>query len=115
MAIPVLPDIVRQHAELAAHLWNVYDWHLLHPDANKDMDEDRIERLIERLDAQIDAVRVAGHDGVKIARERYEEFPEPGELFLLRMLQPNALHLAVRDLDLGSVRTYLKEKLPEAD
>jgi hypothetical protein len=29
---PVLEEIVRQHAEMAAFLWTVYDHHLLHPD-----------------------------------------------------------------------------------
>ena len=32
MGIPVLQDIVRQHAEQAAFLWNIYDDALLNPD-----------------------------------------------------------------------------------
>ena len=111
MAVPVLKDIVRQHAEAAAHLWNVYDWHLLNPDENPDMDAERLERLVERLDAHLDGMRVAGDEGLTIAAQRYAEFPEAGELFVLRMLQPEARGLQVADLDLNGVRRYLRVKL----
>ncbi|WP_222435279.1 hypothetical protein [Puniceibacterium confluentis] len=112
MATPVLRDIVRRHAEEAAHLWCVYDWHLLHPEENPDMDEERMDRLIERLNAHLDGLRIAGDEGHAIAQERYDEFPEPGELFVLRMMQPSARHLTVLDLDLDAVRAYLRAKLP---
>ncbi|KMK65245.1 hypothetical protein [Puniceibacterium sp. IMCC21224] len=112
MAAPVLRDIVRRHAEESAHLWCVYDWHLLHPDENPDMDEERMDRLIERLNAHLDGLRVAGEDGQVIAQERYDAFPEAGELFVLRMLQPAARHLRVHDLDLDAVRDYLDAMLP---
>jgi hypothetical protein len=87
---PVLRDIVRQHAEMAAFLWTVYDWHLLHPDDNSEMDEERLARLIERLDAHLVGLRVAGADGKRIADEPFRDFPEAGELFVVRMLQPGA-------------------------
>lgn len=106
MAAPVLHDIVRQHAEMAAFLWTIYDHHLLHPDENPEMDEVRLGRLIERLEAHLDGLRVAGDQGQKIAQERYEEFPEPGELFVLRMLAaPKPIQVV--DLDLAKVRQYL--------
>lgn len=111
MAVPVLKDIVRQHAEAAAHLWNVYDWHLLNPDENPDMDAERLARLMGQLDAHIDGVRIAGEDGVSIAQDRFDEFPEAGELFLLRMLHPAAKELLIADLDLKGVRAYLASKL----
>lgn len=111
MAAPVLKDIVRQHAEEAAHLWVVYDWHLLNPDENPDWDDIRQARHEERLEAHLDALRVAGKHGLKIAQERYEEFPETGELFVLRMLQPEAADMRVIDLDLVAVREYLAAKL----
>lgn len=110
MAIPILKDIVRQHAEAAAHLWNVYDWHLLNPDENPDMDEERLERLVEQLEAHLDGVRVASQDGLMIAQERFDEFPEAGELFVLRMLQPEAADMRIATLDLDRVRKYLATK-----
>ena len=66
----------------------------------------RLGRLIERLDAHLDGLRVAGDQGRKIAQERYEEFPEAGELFVLRMLAvPEPIQVV--DLDLAKVRQYL--------
>jgi hypothetical protein len=106
-AAPVLREIVRQHAEIAAFLWTVYDHHMLHPDENPDMDEERLARLVERLEAHLDGLRVAGDDGRKIAQERYDEFPEAGELFVVRMLgarQP----ISIKQLDLDRVRQFLK-------
>ncbi|RWO63254.1 hypothetical protein [Mesorhizobium sp.] len=106
MVAPVLRDIVRQHAEMAAFLWTIYDQHLLHPDENPEMDEVRLARLVERLEAHLDGLRVAGDLGHKIAQQRYEEFPEAGELFVLRMLAaPNPIEIV--NLDLTKVRQYL--------
>lgn len=107
---PVIENILRQHAEQAAHLWNIYDYNLLHPDENEEMDDERMTRLIERLDAHIDGLRLAGPDGLRVAEERYAEFPEAGELFVLRMLQPGAEGLLVDALDLGKVREYLAQQ-----
>lgn len=102
----ILREIVRQHAEMAAFLWTVYDHHLLHPDENPDMDEERLARLVERLDAHLDGLRIAGEDGLKIAEEIYAEYPEAGELFVLRMLMEGAPQ-RIAELDLEKVRTYL--------
>lgn len=111
MTVPVIEDIVRQHAEQAAFLWTVYDRALLYPDENPEMDEVRLARLVERLDAHLDGLRVAGRDGLRIAEERYAEYPEAGELFVIRMLQPGAAGLRVAELDLEKVRGYLAERL----
>jgi hypothetical protein len=108
---PVLEEIVRQHAEMAAFLWTVYDYHLLNPDENPDMDEERLERLVERLEAHLDGVRVAGADGRRIAEERYGEFQGAGELFVLRMLAAER-PIAVAELDLHKVREYLAANRP---
>ncbi|MBA8906682.1 hypothetical protein [Aminobacter ciceronei] len=102
----VLREIVRQHAEMAAFLWTVYDHHLLHPDENPDMDEERLARLVERLDAHLDGLRVAGDAGREIAQEVYAEYPEVGELFVLRMLMEGAPQ-RIAELDLEKVRAYL--------
>lgn len=104
---PVVEEILRQHAEQAAFLWTVYDYNLLHPEDNPEMDEERMSRLTERLDAHIDGLRVAGEDGLRVAEERYAEYPEVGELFVVRMLQPGAGGIGVAGLDLGKVRNYL--------
>lgn len=102
----VLREIVRQHAEMAAFLWTVYDHHLLHPDENPEMDEERLQRLVERLDAHLDGLRVAGEAGLEIAQALYAEYPEPGELFVLRMLSGGAPQ-RISELDLEKVRAYL--------
>ncbi|SPH18709.1 hypothetical protein DEA8626_02251 [Defluviimonas aquaemixtae] len=111
MAVPVLEEIVRQHAEQAAFLWTVYDRALLYPDENPEMDEERIARVVERLDAHLDGLRVAGAEGLRIAEERYGEYPEAGELFVIRMLQPGAEGLRVAELELEKIRRYLGAKL----
>lgn len=108
---PIIENIVRQHAEMAAFLWTSYDKHLLNPDKNPDLDAERLARLVERLEAHLDGLRIAGEDGKRIADERYAEFPESGELFVVRMLMQGAQELRIRDLDLGKVRAYLKGNL----
>ena len=114
MAVPVLKEIVRQHAEQAAFLWTIYDRALLFPDENEEMDEERLARVVERLEAHLDGLRVAGEEGLKIAEERYTEYPEAGELFVLRMLQPGAGGMLIAGLELEKVREYLTESLPPA-
>ncbi len=109
---PVLPHILRQHAEQAAFLWTIYDRARLFPDENPEMDELRIDRLLERLEAHLDGLRIAGPEGVDLAEARFAEYPEPGELFVIRMLQPGAETMRVAGLDLGKVRAYLAETLP---
>jgi hypothetical protein len=111
MPAPVLPEIVRQHAEQAAFLWTVYDRHLLNPTENPEMDAERLARLIERLEAHLDGLRVAGADGARIAAERFAEYPEAGELFVTRMLAVRDAP-AIRDLDLDRVRAWLADHLP---
>lgn len=110
---PVLENIVRQHAEMAAFLWTIYDRHLLHPGENPEMDEEHVEQLIERLEAHLLGLRIAGAEGKRIAKERFDEFSEAGELFVMRMLEATS-PVPVRQLDLDQVRKYLIAKLPAA-
>lgn len=107
----VVKNIVRQHAEMAAFLWTSYDRHLLKPDRDPETDTEEVADLIERLEAHLDGLRIAGDDGLRIAEDRYKEFPEAGELFVLRMLaakQP----IPVAELDLEKVRAYLGAHRP---
>lgn len=108
---PVLEHILRQHAEQAAFLWTVYDAHMLAPEANEEMDALRLGRLVERLEAHLDGLRVAGAEGLRIAEALYADYPEAGELFVVRMLQPGAAGLRLADLDLPKVRAYLDTTL----
>ncbi|RJG45617.1 MULTISPECIES: hypothetical protein [unclassified Mesorhizobium] len=112
MPAPILKEIVRQHAEQAAFLWTVYDRALLYPDENPEMDEVRLARLVERLEAHLDGLRVAGEEGLRIAGERYQEYPEAGELFVIRMLQPRAKSMRIENLNLVQVREYLAANKP---
>ena len=98
MAVPVLENILRQHAEMPAFLWTAYDRARLFPEENPEMDEVRIARLLERLEAHLDGLRVAGADGTRIAEGRFAEYPEAGELFVLRMLASRSAP-AIRDLE----------------
>jgi hypothetical protein len=109
---PVLPEVVRQHAEQAAFLWTVYDRARLYPDENPEMDAVRLARVVERLEAHLDGLRVAGEEGLRIAEAVRAEYPEAGETFVVRMLQPGGWKLRVADLDLGKVRAYLAARLP---
>ena len=94
---------------MAAFLWTIYDYHLLNPGKNKDMDKERLARLVERLEAHLDGLRVAGDVGREIAQERYAEYPEQGELFVVRMLSV-AERPRIADLELEKVRSYLSAK-----
>lgn len=109
---PALPDILRQHAEQAAFLWTVYDRAMLFPEENPELDALRLARLLERLEAHLDGLRVAGAEGLRVAEARFAEYPEVGELFVLRMLQPGAEGMRVAALDLERVRGYLAAHRP---
>jgi hypothetical protein len=111
MSVPVLPHILRQHAEQAAFLWTVYDRARLFPEENPDMSESALADLVEQLEAHLDGLRTAGAGGMKLAKERFDEFPEQGELFVVRMLSTGT-PIAVAELDLSKVRSYLSENLP---
>ncbi|WP_353646399.1 hypothetical protein [Mesorhizobium sp. WSM2239] len=113
MAAPALYEIVRQHAEMAAFLWSLYDYNLLHPGENPEMDEERMSRVVDRLEAHLDGLRVAGKDGLKIAVEMYVQFPERGELFVVRMLN-YASDTRIKELNLDKVRSYLDRHVQDA-
>jgi hypothetical protein len=113
MPVPVLPHILRQHAEQAAFLWTVYDRAKLFPEENPEMDAAALADLVDRLEAHLDGLRIAEAEGVKTAEERFREYPEAGELFVVRMLSVGS-PIAVADLDMAKVRAYLVENLSGA-
>jgi hypothetical protein len=49
---------------------------------------------------------------MRVAEERFAEYPEAGELFVVRMLSAGASGLRVAGLDLAKVREYLERKRP---
>ncbi len=114
MSRPILPHIVRQHVEMAAHLWTVYDYHLSHPDENPDMDEERMARLVERLEAHLDGLVVAGEAATKIAAEYYEEYPETGELFVVQVLKSKKRPILISELSVDRIRAWLSANLPKS-
>ena len=108
--VPVLPHILRAHAEQAAFLWVIYDTALLHPEDNPDIDAEALTDLVDRLETHLDGLRIAGAEGMKVAEALFAEYPEPGELFVVRMLSAGS-PIAVGDLDLARVRAFLADKL----
>ena len=110
MSAPVLPHILRQHAEQAAFLWTQYDRALLPPGESPDTDAAALADLVDRLEAHLDGLRIAGAAGMKLAEERFAEYPEAGELFVIRMLSAGS-PIAVAELDLARVRAYLDARL----
>jgi uncharacterized protein (TIGR02270 family) len=74
----IIREVVEQHAEEAAFLWNLRD-------AATDQPHYTLRHLAaleERIEAHIDGLRVAGEAGVSIAWAQLDENPGPGELFV---------------------------------
>ncbi|WP_299700104.1 hypothetical protein [uncultured Tateyamaria sp.] len=75
---------------------------------DREVQEEEITRLMERLEAHLDGLRIAGAEGLVMAEDRLAEFPERGELFVVRMLQPSAKDMHVAGLEVDKVRAYLE-------
>lgn len=77
-ARPIVIDVLRQHAELAAFLWAQRDT-LCQADP---VDPNVIAGIDKRLEANLDALRIAGEAAWPFILQQYEDFPEKGELFV---------------------------------
>jgi uncharacterized protein (TIGR02270 family) len=75
---PIVPDIVRQHAEQAAFFWAQRD--TLMEDDPPDLDV--VAGVDRRLEANLDGLRIAGPAAWPFVVAAYDDFPEKGELFL---------------------------------
>lgn len=75
---PIVPDVVRQHAEQAAFFWAQRDTLMMDdpPDLHV------VAGIDERLEANLDGLRIAGPAAWPFVVAAYEDFPEKGELFL---------------------------------
>lgn len=75
--ISVIPPILRQHAEGAAFLWS-QRVRMFHDPAFGEVELGRLDR---RLGAHIDGLLASGSAALGEAAARFEDFPEPGEMF----------------------------------
>ena len=82
--------------------------HLLHPDENPDMDEERLARLVERLEAHLDGLRVAGEDGRRSPRSAMRNIRKPASYSCCACWSRGRSELTVAELDLEKVRAYLE-------
>jgi len=78
----IIHDVVEQHAEEAAFLWNL---------RNASTDEPHyalrhLAALEERIEAHLDGLRVAGEAGLSIAWARLDQYGGTGELFVVATL-----------------------------
>jgi uncharacterized protein (TIGR02270 family) len=82
LRVATIAGITAQHAEEAAFLWlrrrDAIDGHLL--------DETGIGRIDQRLEANIEGLEAAGLAGWTLAKERFADYAEPGETFVVGVL-----------------------------
>ena len=74
----IIPDIVREHVELAAFQWAQRDTLA----AEDPPDTEAIAFVDGRLEANLDALRIAGAAAWPFIVSAFESFPERGELFV---------------------------------
>jgi uncharacterized protein (TIGR02270 family) len=74
--MPIIPEIIEQHAEDAAFNWLLRDNAVSQP--HYDLKD--LARLDDRIEANVDGLRIAGDEGWEICRETMAA-EEPGEIF----------------------------------
>src|SRR6476620_10504551 len=97
MTSPVIPEILSRHAEEAAFLWLLRDRAVARPQYTLDT----LAELDQRVEAHLDGLRLAGEVGVRLARDQFLEFPEPGEAF-------TAAHLAFETASTDTIQILLE-------
>ena len=83
MAARIIPDVVREHVELAAFQWAQRDT-LAH--ADPPAAPEVIAGIDARLEANLDAIRIAGAAAWPFVIDAFESYPEKGELFVAGFL-----------------------------
>jgi uncharacterized protein (TIGR02270 family) len=79
--VPIITEIVSQHAEESAFLWLLRDSAVYEPHYKLS----DLAKLDDRVEAHIDGLRIAGDEGWKICRENFG-FEEGGEVFATSVL-----------------------------
>ena len=82
MLARIVPDVVREHAELAAFQWAQRDT-LSQEDPP---DPAVIAGVDRRLEANLDGLRIAGAAAWPFIIDQYEDYPEKGELFVVAVM-----------------------------
>ena len=97
MSVDYIPEILSRHAEEAAFLWLLRDRAVARPQYTLDT----LAELDQRVEAHLDGLRLAGEVGVRLARDQFLEFPEPGEAF-------TAAHLAFETASTDTIQILLE-------
>ncbi|MCP4117542.1 MAG: TIGR02270 family protein [Desulfobacteraceae bacterium] len=79
--MPIIPEIIFQHAEESAFLWLLRD-HGVHEPHYSLADQAHLD---DRVESHIDGLRIAGDEGWEIVKEELS-WEEPGELFTASVL-----------------------------
>ncbi len=96
---PIVPDVVRQHAEQASFFWAQRDTLMM----GDPPDLDVVAGVDRRLEANLDGLRIAGPAAWPFVIAAYEDFPEKGELFLYAWMaiEQNDSHRLAEAVELG--------------
>ncbi|CDX29115.1 conserved hypothetical protein [Mesorhizobium sp. ORS 3359] len=99
---PIVPDVVRQHAEQAAFFWAQRDTLMEDDPPNLNV----VAGVDRRLEANLDGLRIAGPAAWPFVVAAYEDFPEKGELFLYAWMaiEQNDARRVAEAVELGRQR-----------
>ena len=83
MLARIVPDVVREHAELAALPVGAARYPV---PGETHQDPAVIARIDRRLEANLDGLRIAGAAAWPFIIDQYEDYPEKGELFVVAVM-----------------------------